>query len=95
MIKNTQTENTMSKNPAAVRKAAVRKNLQKQINALTKIEAGIIKARLAIESNSESLNGDTYNQIADIFGRLNIAITVVDSARQDAAHKLVNTLTGK
>ena len=85
----------MSKNPAAVRKAAVRKNLQKQINALTKIEAGIIKARLAIESNSESLNGDTYNQIADIFGRLNIAITVVDSARQDAAHKLVNTLTGK
>lgn len=85
----------MSKNPAVVRKAAVRKNLQKQINALTKIEAGIIKARLAIESNSEALNGDTFNQIADIFGRLNIAITVVDSARQDAAHKLVNTFTGK
>lgn len=95
MIKITQTENMMSKNPTVNRKALFRKNLQKQINALTKIEAGIIKARLAIESNSDVLTGETYNQIADIFGRLNIAITVVDSARQDAAHKLVNVLTGK
>ena len=85
----------MSKNPATIRKANVRKSLQKQIRALNAIEKGIIKAREAILSNSEKLEGDTYNQIADVFRKLDIAVTVCDTARQDAANKFANTLVGK
>jgi len=85
----------MSKNMSKVRKATIRTALQKQIRSLNAIEAGIVRAKNSILANSEKLDGDTYNQIADVYAKLNIAITVVDSARQDAAHKLVNTLTGK
>ena len=85
----------MSKNMTKVRKATVRKTLQTQIRGLNAIEAGIIKAKDSILANSEKLDGDTYNQIADVYAKLNIAITVVDAARQDAAHKLVNTIVGK
>lgn len=81
----------MSKNVTQVRKTNVRKAITKELTALNKIEAGIIKARNAISDNSQSVSGDTFNQIADIFAKLDIAISVVDAARQDKAHALAQT----
>ena len=85
----------MSKNMSKVRKATIRTALQKQIRSLNAIEAGIIKAKNSILAHSDKLDTDTYMQISEVYAKLGIAITVVGSARQDAAHKLVNTLTGK
>lgn len=85
----------MAKDNAKVRKANARKSLTKEIQALRKMEAAFVKARVAIESNSHNLTGDTFNQMAEVFNKLGIAITVADSAVQDKAHKLVNTFTGK
>jgi hypothetical protein len=81
----------MAKDVSKVRKATARKALTKEIQALRKIEAALVKARVAIEANSENLHGDNYNQMADVFNKLGIAITVADSAVQDRAHALAQT----
>ena len=74
-----------------IRKSNERKALTAEIRALRKIEAAIAKARTTIEDNSQSVTGDTFNQIAAVFKQLEIAVTVTDSAVQDKAHKLAQT----
>ena len=81
----------MAKDTTKVRKANARKALTKEIQALRKIEAALVKARVAIEMNSDNLHGDNYNQMADVFNKLGIAVTVADSAVQDRAHALAQT----
>lgn len=81
----------MSKDMSKVRKAAARKALTKEIQALRKMEQAFVKARVAIESNSHNLSGDTFNQMAEVFNKLGIAVTVADSAVQDKAHALAQT----
>ena len=81
----------MAKDTTKVRKANTRKALTKEIQALRKIEAALVKARVAIEMNSDNLHGDNYNQMADVFNKLGIAVTVADSAVQDRAHALAQT----
>jgi len=81
----------MAKDMTKVRKATVRKALTKELNALRKLEAAFIKARVAIEANSQSLTGDTFNQMAQVFTQLNTAIVVADSAAQDKATRLART----
>lgn len=85
----------MSKNMSTVRKTNARKQLQAEIRALKAIESALVKARVAIESNSHKLGGDTFNQMADVFAKLGNGIVVTDTAQQDAAHKLVNIIVGK
>lgn len=81
----------MSKDVSKVRKAAARKALTKEINALRKMESAFGKAINVINANSESLSGETYNQMVQVFHQLNIAVTVTDSAVQDKAHALART----
>jgi nitrate reductase NapAB chaperone NapD len=81
----------MAKDMTKVRKATVRKALTKELNALRKLEAAFIKARVAIEANSQSLTCDTLNQMAQVFTQLNTAIVVADSAAQDKATRLART----
>lgn len=81
----------MTKDNSKVRKANARKALTKELQALKKMEAAFVKARVTIESNSHNLTGDTFNQMAEVFNKLGIAITVADSAVQDKAHKLAQT----
>jgi hypothetical protein len=81
----------MSKSGSTVRVAYARKALASEIRALRKIEAAIIKAKVAIEENSDAVTGATYNQITAVFNQLNVAVTVTDCAVQDAAHKLAQT----
>ncbi len=81
----------MSNDVSKVRKSNERKALTAEIRALRKIEAAIAKARTTIEDNSQSVTGDTFNQIAAVFKQLEIAVTVTDSAVQDKAHKLAQT----
>ncbi len=81
----------MTKNMTTVRKTAARKQIVKELQALKKMEHAFVKARVAIESNSQNLSGDTYNQIVQIFNQLGIAVTVTDTAVQDKAHALAQT----
>jgi hypothetical protein len=81
----------MTKDTTKVRKSNARKALTKEINALRKMEAAIIKAKVAIELNADSLTGDTHDQLTQVFNQLSIAVTVTDSAVQDKAHKLAQT----
>ena len=81
----------MGKDASKVRKGNARKALTAEIRALKKIEAAIIKARTTIEDNSTAVTGDTFNQIAQVFKQLEIAVTVTDTAVQDKAHALAQT----
>lgn len=83
----------MAKDVTKVRKAALRKALTAEIRAIQKIEAALVKARVAIETNSTQLKGDAFAQLTQVFDQLGIAITVTDSAVQDKAHKLAQTFT--
>ncbi len=79
-----------------VRKATQRKQIAKEIKALQKMEAAIVKLRTVICDNSLDIKTtDTFNQIADIYSRLDVAATVIDSAVQDKAHALARTFTTK
>lgn len=81
----------MSKDISKVRKSNARKAIAAEIRALKKIEAAIIKAKVAIELNADDITGDTHNQLTQVFNQLNVAVTVTDSAVQDKAHKLAQT----
>ena len=81
----------MAKDNSKVRKANARKALTKEIQALRKMEQAFVKARGAIEANSQHLTGDNFNQMAEVFNKLGIAVTVADSAVQDKAHALAQT----
>lgn len=83
----------MTKDVSKVRKAQVRKQITAEIRALRKIETAIGKAKDAIAFNSNVITGDTLKQLEQVFGQLNVAITVTDSAVQDKAHKLAQTFT--
>lgn len=83
----------MTKDVSKVRKAQVRKQITAEIRALRKIETAIGKAKDAIALNSNVITGDTLKQLEQVFGQLNVAITVTDSAVQDKAHKLAQTFT--
>jgi hypothetical protein len=75
-----------------VRKAAQRKQIAKEIKALQKMEAGIVKLRNVIRDNSMDIKTvDTFNQISDIYARLDVAVTVIDAAVQDKANELART----
>jgi len=79
---------TVAKN----RKMNVRKQIAKEIKALQKMEAAIVKLRTVICDNSLDIKTvDTYNQISDIYARLDVAITVIDAAVQDKANELART----
>ena len=79
-----------------VRKAAQRKQSAKEIKALQKMEAAIVKLRTVICDNSLDIKTtDTFNQIADIYSRLDVAATVIDSAVQVKANELARTFTTK
>lgn len=79
---------TVAKN----RKMTVRKQIAKEIKALQKMEAAIVKLRTVICDNSMDIKTvDTFNQISDIYARLDVAVTVIDAAVQDKANELART----
>jgi len=79
---------TVAKN----RKMNVRKQIAKEIKALQKMEAAIVKLRTVICDNSMDIKTvDTFNQISDIYARLDVAVTVIDAAVQDKANELART----
>jgi|688.fasta_scaffold1175730_2 hypothetical protein len=79
-----------------VRKGTQRKQIAKEIKALQKMEAAIVKLRMVICDNSLDIKTvDTFNQISDIYARLDVAVTVIDSAVQGKANDLARTFTTK
>ena len=83
---------TVAKN----RKMTVRKQIAKEIKALQKMEAVIVKLRTVICDNSMDIKTvDTFNQISDIYARLDVAVTVIDAAVQDKANELARTFITK
>jgi hypothetical protein len=83
---------TVAKN----RKMTVRKQIAKEIKALQKMEAAIVKLRTVICDNSMDIKTvDTFNQISDIYARLDVAVTVIDAAVQDKANELARTFITK
>jgi len=83
---------TVAKN----RKMNVRKQIAKEIKALQKMEAAIVKLRTVICDNSMDIKTvDTFNQISDIYARLDVAVTVIDAAVQDKANELARTFITK
>ncbi len=83
---------TVAKN----RKMTVRKQIAKEIKALQKMEAAIVKLRTVICDNSMDIKTvDTFNQISDIYARLDVAVTVIDAAVQDNANELARTFITK
>jgi len=83
---------TVAKN----RKMSVRKQIAKEIKALQKMEAAIVKLRTVIRDNSMNIKTvDTFNQISDIYARLDVAVTVIDAAVQDKANELARTFITK
>ncbi len=81
----------MTKDTTKVRTSNARKAIAAEIRALRKIEAAIIKAKVAIELNADDITSDTHDQLTQVFNHLNVAVTVTDSAVQDKAHKLAQT----
>jgi hypothetical protein len=78
------------------RKTLQRKQIAKEIKALQKMEAAIVKLRTVICDNSTDIKTvDTYSQISDIYARLDVMVTVIDSAVQDKAGELARTFTTK
>ena len=83
---------TVAKN----RKMTVRKQIAKEIKALQKMGAAIVKLRTVICDNSMDIKTvDTFNQISDIYARLDVAVTVIDAAVQDKANELARTFITK
>ncbi len=78
------------------RKAVQRKQIAKEIKALQKIEAAIVKLRTVISENTPDIpTVDTFTQIADMYVRLDTYVTVVDAAVQVKANELARTFTTK
>lgn len=74
------------------RKMNVRKQIAKEIKALQKMETAIVKLRTVICDNSLDIKTvDTFNQISDIYARLDVAVTVIDAAVQGKANELART----
>ncbi len=83
---------TVAKN----RKMTVRKQIAKEIKALQKMGAAIVKLRTVICDNSMDIKtADTFTQISDIYARLDVAVTVIDAAVQDKANELARTFITK
>jgi hypothetical protein len=79
-----------------VRKGTQRKQIAKEIKALQKMEAVIVKLRTVICDNSLDIKTvDTFNQISDIYARLDVMVTVIDSAVQVKANDLARTFITK
>ena len=75
-----------------VRKGTQRKQIAKEIKALQKIEAAIVKLCTVICDNSLDIKTvDTFNQISDIYTRLDVAVTVFDAAVRGKANDLART----
>ena len=78
------------------RKMSVRKQIAKEIKALQKMEAAIVKLRTVICDNSMDIKTvHTFNQISDIYARLDVGIAVIDAAVQDKANELARTFITK
>ena len=79
-----------------VRKGTQRKQIAKEIKALQKMEAVIVKLRTVICDNSLDIKTvDTFNQMSDIYARLDVMVTVIDSAVQVKANDLARTFITK
>jgi uncharacterized protein YukE len=86
----TKTEKQVAK-VQKVRKDSVRKQLTADIRALERIRKSLEKAAVTIAENGENLKGDTHNQIADLLGKLNIGVTVVETTISDKANAIART----
>ncbi len=80
---------------AKVRKATVRKSLTKELRALEAIRKAFDRTRRDIEKQTTSLNGDAYNQIADVYQKLGIAVEVTQAHVDTKATELARTFIGK
>lgn len=76
---------------AKVRTDSVRKTLTKDIRALERIRKQLEKAVTVIAKDGEDIKGDAHNQIADLLGKLNIGVTVVESTIADKANAIART----
>lgn len=86
----TKTEQKVQKS-AKVRKDSVRKQLTADIRALERIRKSLEKAAVTIAENGENLKGDTGTQIADLLGKLNLGVTVVESTIAEKANSIART----
>ena len=86
----TKTEKQVAK-VQKVRKDSVRKQLTNDIRALERIRKSLEKAAVIIAKDGEGIKGDAQNQIADLLGKLNIGVTVVETTIADKATAIART----
>ncbi len=76
---------------ARKRTATERKALAANLRKIERIRTALEKAAEVIAKNGEDIQGDTGAQIADILGKLNIAVTVTEAAAEAEATALART----
>ena len=76
---------------ATVRKTNTRKALMASIRKVERIRAALEKASKVILVEGESVQGDTGSQIADVLGKMNIAIRVTEAEIESLASQVART----
>lgn len=76
---------------ARKRVIAERKEIVSNVRKIEKIRIALEKAAEVISKNGEDIKGDTGTQIAEILGKINVAVTVTNAAVEAEATALART----
>lgn len=82
---------TASEKSKVVRKANERKSITANLRKVEKIRTALEKAVKTITTEGESMTGETGNQIAEVLGKMNLAITITTSEIESQANALART----
>jgi len=89
--KTTKRALTATEKSKAVRKGAERKAITANLRKIERIRDALVKASKTIASEGESLTGDTGAQVAEVLGKMNLAITITTSEIESQAVALSRT----
>lgn len=76
---------------ARKRTVADRKVIAANLRKVEAVRIALEKAANAIAKNGEGITGDTGSQIADILGKINLALVVTEAAVESEATALART----
>jgi len=89
--KTTKRALTATEQSKAVRKGAERKAITANLRKIERIRTALEKASKTIAVEGESLQGETGAQVADVLGKITLAITVTTAEIESQAGALART----
>lgn len=89
--KTTKRALTASEKSKVVRKANERKAITANLRKVERIRTALEKASKVIQTEGESLTGETGKQIAEILAKVGIGITITTSEIETQANALART----